>query len=175
MDAEKTKLVWGSLFFLTAAFAAHLPPNDFYFRLVSVGPFQEDDSCWEELTQNSCKLYYECCFLLLAPDQWLVNKQQCQSHVKLTFFTLVFTTEKRVQTQNAEVPSQFHRRQEQGENWGYFYTLYFSKTGKPKNPSVPTYVKAQPTLWTVPVLLSDCLYEIPGFTENISNIPCTIS
>lgn len=33
------------VFSRTAAFGVHLPPNDFYFKLVSVGPFQEDDSC----------------------------------------------------------------------------------------------------------------------------------
>lgn len=71
-------------------------------------------------------------FLLLAPDQWRVNKQQCRSHVKSTFSPSLFTTEKGAQTQNAKVPSHLHHRQEEGENKGYYYTSSFFQKRKAK-------------------------------------------
>lgn len=93
MEVEKTEpgnnfnvlVLLGCFLLYCCLFAVHLSSNDFYFKLVSVGPFQEDESCWEELTQNSCKLYYECC--LSTTSSWSMTCEQ-STVPESCFFTL---------------------------------------------------------------------------------------
>lgn len=94
MEVEKTEpgnnfnvlVLLGSLFSPVPLPFCSASPHDFYFKPVSVGPFQEDGSCWEELTQNSGKLYYECCLSTTSSRPMTCEQSTVPESCEIDFF-----------------------------------------------------------------------------------------